>query len=324
MKTGRAIAIAALCFRAWLPVSSQASDQRFITIGTGGVTGVYYPAGGAICRLVNKGRKAHGIRCSVESTEGSAGNIISLRNGDLQLGIAQSDVQVSALNAEKEFAASKPFGELRALFSMHAELMHVIARSDSGIQIFSDLKGKRVNIGNVGSGQRATTELIMADLGWTNETFSKAAELRSAEQSKALCENQLDAIIFTAGIPNASVKEATVTCDAHLVPLSGTWLDAFIANHPAYAKETIPAGMYRGSDNDVVTFGPRAVVLTTAGLPESVAYEVVKAVFEGFDAFRALHPAFADLDKSKMVSQALAAPMHPGALRYFKEVGLLP
>ena len=305
-------------------VPTEAAEQHFITIGTGGVTGVYYPAGGAICRLVNKGRRDHGIRCSVESTNGSEDNITSMRNGEFALGIAQSDVQLSALKGEGEFSDSTPHGELRALFSVHTELMQIVARTDSGIKTFQDLKGKRVNIGNPGSGQRPTTELLMAYHGWNNKTFSKVAELRSTEQSWALCENQFDAFFFTAGYPNASVREAMVTCDAALVPLDGAWVRDFVVQNPAYAKGSIPAGTYRGTNYDTPTIGLKAVVLTTAQLPDDVAYEVVKAVFENFDAFKSLHPAFAHLNKQAMVSEGLAAPLHPGARRYFKEAGLMP
>lgn len=324
MKGAVALAFTAAFICAWSASPVGAAEQRFITIGTGGVTGVYYPTGGAICRLVNKGRLEHGIRCSVESTDGSADNINNIRKGDLALGIAQSDVQVSALRGEKEFAQSGPFGELRALFSMHSELMQIVARADSGINVFSDLMGKRVNIGNPGSGQRPTTELMMAHHGWTEKTFSKVEQLRSTEQSWALCENQFDAFFFTAGIPNASVKEATETCSAVLVPLDGAWVDAFVAQNPAYAKGIIPAGTYRGTDRNIPTIGPKAVILTSAQLPDAVAYAVVKAVFENFAAFKQLHPAFASLKMEEMVGDGLTAPLHPGALRYFREVGLLP
>lgn len=315
---------AAACLGVWSGAQAQAVEQRFVTIGTGSVTGVYYPTGGAICRLVNKGRRDHGIRCSVESTNGSTDNLNNLRAGELELGVAQSDVQVSALQGTKEFAGSGPYTDLRALFSVHSELMQIVARTDSNIKTFDDLKGKRVNIGNPGSGQRSTTELMMAQQGWTQGTFSKVGELHPADQSKALCDNQLDAISFTAGIPNASVKEATVTCDAVLVPLTGDWVNVFLSQNPAYARGVIPGGTYRGTAADTPTLGPKAVVLTSAQMSEDMAYQIVKSVFENFEDFKNLHPAFANLKKAAMVKDGLAAPLHPGALRYYQEVGLLP
>jgi hypothetical protein len=323
MKLRGFVAVAAVCLGMWSMQQASAAEQRFITIGTGGVTGVYYPTGGAICRLVNKGRRDHGIRCSVDSTNGSADNIKGIRAGDLDFGIAQSDVQVSALEGKNEFAASGPDRDLRALFSVHTELLQIVARTDSGIKTFKDIVGKRINIGNLGSGQRAATELIMAYHGWTQATFSKVGELHSADQSKALCDNHLDAIFFTAGIPNASVKEATVTCDAVLVPLIGDWLDDFLAKHPAYARGVIPGGTYRGAPNPIPTIGPKAIIMTSLKMSDDVAYQIVKAVFENFEDFKNLHPAFADLSKEAMVTEGIAAPLHPGALRYYQEVGLL-
>ncbi len=300
-----------------------AGDQVFVTIGTGGVTGVYYPTGGAICKLVNRHRKEHGVRCTVESTGGSVYNVNAIRTGDLDLGVAQSDVQAAAVNGTRSFEKSGPFKELRAVFSIHPEPLHLMARSDSGIASFADLKGKRVNIGNPGSGQRATTDLLIAHHGWDKGAFSLAAELKSAEQSKALCDNKLDAAFFTVGIPNASITEASTLCDAALVPMAGDWVDAFIGKYPAYAKATIPGGIYRGNDAGVKTFGPKATFVTSSKVSSDVIYHVVKSVFENFDRFRKQHPAFKTLDKAAMVKDGLSAPLHEGALRYYREAGLI-
>jgi len=204
-----------------IAVSTTASANNFITIGTGGVTGVYYPTGGSICRLVNKGRKQHGVRCSVESTAGSVYNINTIRAGDLDMGVAQSDWQHHAYNGTSKFKDAGAFKELRAVFSVHAEPFTVVARADAGIKNLEDLKGKRVNIGNPGSGQRGTMEVLMKAMGWDKSTFSLASELKSAEQSKALCDNKIDAMVFTVGHPSGSIKEATTTCDSVLVKQSG-------------------------------------------------------------------------------------------------------
>ena len=117
-----------------------AQDDTFITIGTGGVTGVYYPTGGAICRLVNRGRSEHGIRCGVESTGGSVFNINAIRGGELEFGVAQSDWQYHAYNGTSRFEEQGPFEELRAVFSVHPEPFTVVARADSGITDFEDLR----------------------------------------------------------------------------------------------------------------------------------------------------------------------------------------
>ena len=303
---------------------ASAQEQQFITIGTGGVTGVYYPTGGAICRLVNKDRADHGIRCSVESTGGSVYNVNTIRQGELDMGVVQSDVQYKSLAGEgDEFAGQGPFEDLRAVFSVHAEPFTVIARADAGIASFDDLKGKRVNVGNPGSGQRSTMEVLMEAKGWTMDDFALASELKSAEQAQALADNKIDAIVFTVGHPSGSVQEATTTVDAVLVPVSGPEIDQLVEQFPYYSTATIPGGMYRGTDNDVETFGVKATFVSSADVPEEVVYQVTKAVFENFEDFKKLHPAFATLQKEDMVTQALSAPLHPGAEKYYKEAGLL-
>ena len=298
-----------------------AAEQQFISIGTGGVTGVYYPTGGAICRLVNKGRKEHGIRCSVESTGGSVYNVNTIREGELDFGVAQSDVQYNAYNGTSQFADQGPFEKLRAVFSVHPEPFTVVARADSGIKTFADLAGKRVNIGNPGSGQRETMEVVMNALGWDKSTFALASELKSAEQSQALCDNKIDAMVFTVGHPSGSIKEATTSCDSIIVPVTGPEIDKLVEDNAYYRKATIPGGMYRGTDEDVETFGVGATFVTSADVPDDVVYVVVKAVFDDFDQFKKLHPAFANLKPEEMIKDGLSAPLHDGAVKYYKEQG---
>jgi len=299
------------------------AEQKFITIGTGGVTGVYYPTGGAICRLVNKDRKEHGIRCSAESTGGSVYNINTIRAGELDMGVAQSDWQHHAYNGTSKFEEGGPFKELRAVFSVHPEPFTVVARADSGIKNFMDLKGKRVNIGNPGSGQRGTMEVLMKALGWTKDDFKLASELKSAEQSKALCDNKIDAMVFTVGHPSGSIKEATTSCDSVLVTVDGAAVEKLVADNAYYRIATIPGGMYRGNPDDVKTFGVGATFVSSTNAPADTVYQVVKAVFENFDNFRKFHPAFGHLKKEEMIKDGLSAPLHDGAVKYYKEAGLL-
>jgi TRAP transporter TAXI family solute receptor len=301
-----------------------AMAEEFITIGTGGVTGVYYPTGGAICRLVNKDRKTHGIRCSVESTGGSVYNLKTIRAGELEFGVVQSDWQHHSFNGTSDnFAADGPFEELRAVFSIHPEPFTVVARADSGIKTFDDLKGKRVNLGNPGSGARGTFEVVMEKMGWSASDFALAAELRPAEQSQALCDNQIDAMVFTVGHPSGTIQEATTACDSVLVNVTGPAIDALISENAYYRSATVPGGMYRGTDEDVATFGVGATFVTSANVSDEAVYTVVAAVFDNFDDFRGLHPAFANLDPKEMASAGLSAPLHPGAAKYFKEKGLI-
>ena len=300
-----------------------AGDQIFATIGTGGVTGVYYPTGGAIARLVNKGRKEHGIRCSVESTGGSVYNLNAIAAGELDMGVAQSDWQYHAYNGTSKFAEKGPNKDLRAVFSVHPEPFTVVARADSGIKNFMDLKGKRVNIGNPGSGQRGTMEVVMKAMGWTKDDFKLASELKSAEQSSALCDNKIDAIVFTVGHPSGSIKEATTSCDSVMVTVDGPVIEKLVNDADYYRMATIPGGMYRGTDGDTTTFGVGATFVSSAKVSDDIIYQVVKAVFENFDQFKKLHPAFANLKKEEMIKDGLSAPLHDGAVKYYKEAGLM-
>lgn len=316
------ILLFAACFMVGSMVDVFAATQ-FVTIGTGGVTGVYYPTGGAICRLVNKTRSEHGIRCSVESTGGSIYNLNTIAAGELDMGVAQSDWQYHAYNGTSKFEEQGPNKNLRAVFSIHPEPFTMVARADSGIKHIKDIKGKRVNIGNPGSGQRGTMDVVMEAMGISADDLKLASELKAAEQAGALCDNKVDAMVYVVGHPNGSIKEATTSCDSVLVNVTGPAIDKLIKERPYYRAATIPGGMYRGSDEDTQTFGVGATFVSSAKVPEEVIYNVVKAVFDNFDEFQKLHPAFQVLKKEEMVTDGLSAPLHDGAKKYFKEVGLL-
>lgn len=323
-KTSAFLIIFALVFS--LPFLANAADRasdKFITIGTGGVTGVYYPAGGAICRLMNKGRKSHGIRCSVQSTEGSIDNINLLKSGDIQIAVAQSDWQFHAYNGTDYFSNKKPMTELRSLFSLHSEPFTVVVRKDANIKTFDDIKGKRVSIGNIGSGMRATMDVILHKKGWTNADFKEVHELKASEQTEALCKGKIDVMVYAAGHPNGAIQEVTTTCDVAIVPVEGKEIDALIAENPYYTYATIPGGMYLGTDKDVKTIGVKATFVTLKDLDDETAYQFVKSIFDNFDSFKTLHPVFETLDPARLVHEGNTAPLHPGAAKYFKEKGML-
>ena len=300
-----------------------AAAETFVTIGTGGQTGVYYVVGQSICKLVNRGTKDHGIKCTAPSTGGSVANLNAIKAGEQDMGVAQSDWQYHAYNGTAKFEDQGANKDLRSVFSVHPEPFTVIARTDSGIKTFDDLKGKRVNVGNPGSGQRGTLEVLMKEKGWTMDDFKLASELKSAEQAQALCDNKVDAIVFTVGHPNGSIQEATTSCDAIIVPVTGPEVDKLVADNPFYAKATIPGGMYKGTDSDAQTFGVKATFVSSTKAPEATIYQVVSAVFDNFDRFKRLHPAFANLAPRDMIKDGNSAPLHDGAAKYFKEKGMM-
>jgi len=312
-----------LAAAAALSVGSIASaEQQFISIGTGGVTGVYYPTGGAICRLVNRDRKEHGIRCAVESTGGSVYNINTIKAGELEFGVAQSDWQHHAYNGTSKFA-DNPFPNVRAMFSVHPEPFTLLVRADSGITSFEGLKGNRVNVGNPGSGQRATMEVVMEAFGMGMDDFSLATEYKGSEMAKQICDNNIDAMIYTIGHPAAAIKEATTSCDVKLVSVTGAPIDKLVADNPYYRVATVPGGMYAGNPDDTTTFGVGATFVTSTDISDDVAYIVAKSVMSNLDDFRKLHPAFANLDAAQMISDGLSAPLHPGAAKAYNELGLM-
>jgi len=299
------------------------AQQTFIGIGTGGVTGVYYPVGGAICRLVNRDRAEHGIRCGVESTGGSVFNVNAIRAGELEFGVAQSDIQYHSYGGTAMFEGDGEFEDLRAIFSLHPEPFTVVARADANITTFEDLEGKRVNIGNPGSGQRATMDVVLDAMGWTTDTFSQATELPPGEQALALCDNNVDAIVYTVGHPSGAIQEATTACDTVLVNVDNDEIRELVDDRAYYTMATIPGGMYRGTDEDVTTFGVGATFVTSATVDEEIVYQLTRAIFENFDQFTGLHPALEILEPETMVSEGISAPLHPGAERYYREAGLM-
>ncbi len=297
------------------------AQQKFITIGTGGVTGVYYAVGGAVCRLVNKDRKTHGLRCSVESTGGSVFNINTIKSGELDLGLAQSDAQYNAGKGEGAFKDAGAFGDLRAVFSVHPEPFTVLVRKEANITRFEDLKGKRFNVGNPGSGTRTSLEELLAAMGWKLSDFSLASELKADEHGPALCDNKIDGFFYGVGHPSANIQDPTTSCGAKLVAMTGPAVDKLVAEKPYYARATIPGGLYANNPNPTATYGVLATMVSSAKVPDEVIYNVVKAVFDNFEEFKKLHPAFAALDARNMLKDGLSAPLHPGAIRYYKEKG---
>ena len=321
LRHGAPLAAALALAASLLAPQPAAAQQKFVTIGTGGVTGVYYAVGGSICRLVNKDRAKHNIRCSVESTGGSVYNVNTIKAGELDFGLAQSDVQYQAFKGEAGF--KEPYGDLRAVFSVHPEPFTLVARPEANIKSFADLKGKRVNVGNPGSGTRSAMDELLAAEHMKVTDFALASELKADEHGPALCDNKIDAFFYGVGHPSANIQDPTTACGAKLVSLTDPAIDALVKGKPYYAYATIPGKLYANNPDPTKTYGVLATVVTSAKVPADVVYVITKAVFDNLDEFKKLHPAFANLDAKAMVKDGLSAPLHEGAIRYFKEKGLM-
>ncbi len=299
------------------------TKTTFITIGTGGITGVFYPTGGAIAKIVNKKKKVYGIRCTVESTGGSVFNVNAIMAGDLEFGVVQSDRQYQAINGSPNSEwEGKPQKDLRAVFSIHPESVTLVAAVDAGINSISDLRGKRVNIGNPGSGPRQNSIDALTAVGIDYKKDMQAEGIKAAESAGFLQDGRIDAFFYTVGHPSGSIKEATSgKRKVRFASISG--IDKLLAKYPYYAKSAIPVKLYPGAQNkeDVQTFGVKATLVTSAKVPDKVVYAITKEVFDNFEDFKKLHPAFQVLTKKGML-ESLSAPIHAGAMKYYKEAGL--
>lgn len=292
--------------------------QEYITIGTGSISGVYYPTGTAICKIINKDRKQHHIRCSAEATLGSIYNLNAIQDGDLDFAIVQSDTQSQHSNSAKQSQKK----QLMTMFSLHNEVFSVVARTDANINHLEDLAGKRVNIGGIGSGDRATMQVVMDAMGWSEKSFQLVSGLKVEERPKALCDNKLDAFIYIVGHPNTSIKEALSGCDTKLIPIEGDTINAIVKNNPYYTHTTLPADLYQTNQQSINSFSVLATLVTTSDLPVETAYLITKSLFSNFSTLKELHPALLSLEKQQMTGSATFAPIHPGAKKYFDEVGL--
>jgi hypothetical protein len=284
---------------------------------------VYYPTGGAIARIVNKKKKVYGIRCTVESTGGSVFNVNAVMAGDLEFGVVQSDRQFQAMKGLAEWKEKGPQKDLRAVFTIHPESITLVAADDAGIKSINDLRGKRVNIGNPGSGQRQNSIDGLMNAGINYEKDLKAEGVKAAEAPGLLQDGRIDAFFYTVGHPSGAIKEATAgRRKVHFVPITG--VDNLLKKYPYYAKAFIPIKLYPGATNtkDVETFGVKATFVTSAKVPERVVYAITKEVFDNFEDFKKLHPAYQVLTKQNML-EGMSAPIHPGAMKYYKEAGLM-
>ena len=314
-KTVKSAIVASVLF------GTSAFAAQFITIGTGGVTGTYYPTGGAICRMMNKQKKETGIRCSVESTGGSVYNVNTINAGELDFGIAQSDTVYQAYNGEGKFKGKTVKG-LRSVMAIYPELLALVVDKKSGIKKFTDIKGKKLNIDVAGSGTRMTTEIVMKAFGLKPSDLALANELKSSEGPTMLKDHKIDGYFGVFGHPTANIKDAANSVDIDLVPIDGKPIDDLVAKYSYYAKGIISKDFYKGVEHDTPSIGVKAVLVTKDNIDEKVVYALTKTILDNFEAFKKLHPAYKTITKESLLD-GLAIPQHPGAIKAFKEAGIL-
>ncbi len=300
------------------------TDTTYVTIGTGAVTGLYYPTGGAIARMINARSDSLGLKATVESTAGSVYNVNAVMSGDLEFGVVQSDRQYQAWHGLVEWAETGPQAGLRSVFSIHPESVTLIASVESGITRIEELRGRRVNIGNPGSGPLGNARDALAAFGISQDEI-QAEYVKAVEAPGLLQDERIDAFFYTVGHPNGNIKEATSgRIKVRIIPIIGPAVDNLVATHPYYTRAIVPIEHYPNAENteDIPSFGVRGTFLTSAAVSEELVYAVTRMIFENFEEFRGLHPAYAMLTRESMLT-GLTAPVHPGALRYYRESGLV-
>jgi uncharacterized protein len=324
----KSIALTALAVAGMVAFTGAAAAQetKFVNIGTGGIGGDFYPSGGYICNLLNKGRKEFGynIRCTVESTGGSVANLRAIQAGELSVGMSEADSQFASWNGTGSFEQVGANKDLRYLFALGADVLHVVTRKDTGIETFADLKGKVVNTGNVGSGTESLVQVSLEAYGTTPEDyFGQITKLTSREQAQALCDGKIDAFIYPVAVSGASIAEATNTCEAKIVSWDDESITTMLDGVGYFSPITIPAGTYRGQENDRTTWGLPATVLASADADDEVIYNLVKSVFDNFEDLKKQSSIYTGATREGAVSAGRSVPYHPAALRYYKEVGLV-
>jgi TRAP transporter TAXI family solute receptor len=297
------------------------AERAFVSVATGAVSGVYYPTGDAICRIVNASAQKSVLRCSVEATPGSVYNIEALATGEEDFAIVQSDVQSLAVNGQLRWQG-RPLTDLRAVMSLYPEVLTIIARPEAGISNIDGLKGKRVNIGAPGSGTRATWDELEEALGLSADDLAEAAELKQNSAMDRLCSGDLDASLMVVGHPSRQVASELARCGLVLVDGRGAGTDALIAAKPYFVNAVIPAATY-GLPRDIRTFGIEATIVTRRDEPDAVVYAFTRAVLEGLAKLKGDQPVLAGMVPTDMATLSQTAPLHPGAERAYREFGLL-
>jgi len=301
-----------------LPPSASAFETK-ITIAAGDQAGLFFRVGKTICQLVNDLKLPNPITCSVKSSAGTISDLLAFQDFKQDLAIIQTDWLIHAYKGSSIFRSKGANNNLRNVFSLHTEYFTILARNDSGILKIADLAGKRVNIGNSGSGQRTTMEVVMRTMHWEKSDFSKVSKLPAGEQISALCEDEIDAAILWSAHPSYLIKEVIDKCDSHLVEVSGPGIDKLLQFNYLYSPTAIIGATYKNTPEPITTFSTTTGIVSSSHVPIRVINKVVQAVFDNFDQFRDSHTALEDLFKKEIAKNSTPVPRHEGASRYFEE-----
>ena len=299
------------------------SDLSHLLLGTGSVQGVYFPIGGVICRLLNRHKNLHKIRCSLESTGGSIYNLKELNQGNFDIVFAQSDWQFHAYNGSSAFEKIGPNPKLRAVFALEADPVAILVKRTSEISHFDELADRRVSFGYTRSLQHRIIDDLLATKGWSSDKFKEVRPMSDTKQVAQLCEDKIEAITLLSSSLNDYLKDLPEGCQMNLIPIVGVEVSDVIKLKPYYRTGKILKGLVPGVDQDIQSFGLGATFVTNEDTSPKAIYHVVKEVVENFRDFKSLHPSLADLNKKDLSHAGISIPLHAGAIRYYKEARLL-
>ena len=318
-----AASVAFACALSCAAAGTVEAKDKFVALGTGSPSGTYAPVGSGICDMVNEGRATTGVRCIAYNTGGSVYNIQAITSGELEMGITRSDLAYQSYEGIDSFKAIGPNKDIRAITTLYAMPIAVIVKRDSDIKEFKDLLGKRINIGNKGSGKRPVAELILSEMGWQKGEFSAVLEMTTKQMGKAFCDGNVDILIEGLGNPSKFYEQMIGECGGKFLDVPKAVVDKIRRNFPYFAALDIPGGIYSDTPNPVGTFGFKATLVTKASLSADTAYDVTAAVFDAFEKFQEKHPSLKLADPISMVNNGIFIPLHPGAERYLRERGYL-
>lgn len=297
---------------------SKANAKKDYILATGGTGGTYYPFGGAIANIWNT--KIENMNVTAQATGASAENLRLINKGDAEFGTVQNDVMDYAFNGTDMFAGEK-LSNIATIGTLYPEVIQIAVSENSGINSIYDFKGKRISVGDAGSGVEFNAKQIMEGYGLTFNDIKKS-NLSFKESAEAIQNGTLDGCIITAGVPNAALQELAFSAGLKLIPVSGNEAATVMDKYGYYTATTIPGGTYKGSDEDVPALAIKATLAVSASLDEDTVYEMTKALFENLQELGNAHAKGKEVSAASAVT-GVSVPFHPGAVKYYKEIGLM-
>ena len=295
-----------------------APQKTNLILATGGTSGTYYPFGGSMAQIFNS--KIQNMNVTAQATGASVENLKLISQKEAELAIVQNDMTDYAYNGTESFKDSK-VENVRVIANLYPEVIQIVSSADSGIKTLTDIKGKKFSVGAPGSGVEANARQLLDVMGMTYNDFS-ANYLSFAESADSLKDNHIDGFLFVSGVPNAAIQDTATTSSLNFVSIPDDVIKKLIDKYPFFTEIVIPAGTYKGQTADVKTVAMKATLVAGAEVPEKVIYDLTKALFENQPELASAHAKGAELSLESAVN-GVSVPFHPGAEKYYKEVGAI-